>query len=44
MGSSVDGKFIRWRVDEMGSWEMGSARDGEFRRWGIAEKRSSVDE
>ena len=38
MGRSVDGKFTRWRVDEM--W---SLRDGEFSRWGIYDMESSAD-
>ena len=34
MGSSADGEFTRWGVQEMGS-----SRDGEFTRWGVYEKR-----
>ena len=32
MGSLGDEEFMRWGVQEMGSYEMGSSGDGEFRR------------
>ena len=32
MGSSGDGKFMRWEVQEMGS-----SGDDEFRRWEVQE-------
>ena len=37
MGSSGDGEFMRWGVQEMGSLGDGSSGDGEFRRWRVYE-------